>query len=338
VPRGPRLDAPGLVHHIRARGIEGRKIFIDDRDRGDFVHRLASVCADEQAFLYAWSLMPNHFHLTLRTGTTPLSTVMRRLMTGFATYFNRRHKRQGHLFQNRFWSTVIDTETYLLALIRYIHRNPLVSKLVKTIESLAKYPWTGHSALMGMIARQWQDTDEILGRFARQAGEARRKLVTFMSDHNAARKDARFFKGGGLIRSVGGVEQLQRLPKSERWMHDERVLGDGQFVESILEMADRQTPLKKYTDTQRQQKFDLIQSRVCQRLKLATHAVEIGCRRWEIVCARRILVYLAVQYLGLTGKHLSERLNVSQATIARDVVAGKLEISKIGLSVEELCE
>jgi REP-associated tyrosine transposase len=338
MPRGPRLDAPGLVHHIRARGIEGRKIFIDDRDRDDFVRRLADACSDKQAFLYAWSLMPNHFHLTLRTGATPLSTIMRRLMTGFATYFNRRHKRQGHLFQNRFWSTVVDADAYLLALVRYIHLNPLVSKLVGSIKSLAKYPWTGHSALMGTIARQWQDTDEILGRFARQAGTARRKLVTFMSDHQTARKEVVLFKGGGLIRSAGGVEQLQRLPKSERAMHDERVLGGGQFVESILEMADQYTPLRKYTDSQRQQKFGMIQSRVCQRLKLETQAIETGCRRREIICARRILVYLAVQYLGLTGKHLSERLNVSQATITRDVVAGKMEMSKIGLNVEEMFE
>ena len=131
MPRGPRLDAPGVVHHVIARGIERRNIFRTDDDREDFLERLTVVTRGDKAFVYAWSLIPNHFHLAIRTGTTGLSTIMRRLMTGYAVAFNRRYKRHGHLFQNRFKSIVVDDDAYLLGLVRYIHLNPLRAGLVR---------------------------------------------------------------------------------------------------------------------------------------------------------------------------------------------------------------
>ena len=92
---------------------------------------------------------PEPFHLLLRTVLTPLSKVMRRLMTGYAVTFNQRHRRAGHLFQNRYKSVVCEEDPYLLELIRYIHLNPLRAKLVEDLKALDKYPWTGHSVLLG---------------------------------------------------------------------------------------------------------------------------------------------------------------------------------------------
>ena len=149
MPRQPRLDAPGLLQHVMARGIERRKIFLDDKDRESFLERFANILEETQTQCYAWALIPNHFHLLLRTGPTPLSKVMRRLMTGYAVTFNKRHKRSGHLFQNRYKSVVCEEDPYLLELIRYIHLNPLRAKLVKDLKELEKYPWTGHSAILG---------------------------------------------------------------------------------------------------------------------------------------------------------------------------------------------
>ena len=104
--RQPRIDAPGVLHHIICRGIERRCIFTDDNDREDFVNRLDTILSETSTLCYAWVLIPNHFHLLLRTGTTPISTVMRRLLTGYAVKFNHRHKRSGHLFQNRYKSII----------------------------------------------------------------------------------------------------------------------------------------------------------------------------------------------------------------------------------------
>ena len=149
MPRQRRLDAPGLLHHIMARGIERRVIFKDTKDHKSFIERLADVLETTQTQCYAWALMPNHFHLLLRTGPTPISSVMRRLMTRHAVYFNKGHKRSGHLFQNRYKSTVCEEDPYLLELIRYIHLNPLRARLVKDLEELDKYSWSGHSAILG---------------------------------------------------------------------------------------------------------------------------------------------------------------------------------------------
>ena len=149
MPRQARLDAPGVLQHVMARGIERRKIFWDDKDRSSFLERLALILEETQTQCYAWALIPNHFHLLLRTGPTLLSKVMRRLMTGYAVTFNKRHKRSGHLFQNRYKSVVCEEDPYLLELIRYIHLNPLRAGLVEDLKELDKYPWTGHSAILG---------------------------------------------------------------------------------------------------------------------------------------------------------------------------------------------
>ena len=149
MPRQARLDAPGVLQHVMALGIERRKIFWDDKDRASFLERFAVILEEAQTQCYAWALIPNHFHLLLRTGPTPLSTVMRRLMTGYAVTFNIRHRRSGHLFQNRYKSVVCEEDPYLLELMRYIHLNPLRANLVKDLKELDKYLWTGHSAILG---------------------------------------------------------------------------------------------------------------------------------------------------------------------------------------------
>jgi len=104
MPRKARIDAAGALHHIIVRGIERRKIFWDDEDRDSFVKRLGQVLTETYTDCFAWALIPNHIHLLLRTGLSPISVVMSRLLTGYAVQFNRRHRRHGHLFQNRFKS------------------------------------------------------------------------------------------------------------------------------------------------------------------------------------------------------------------------------------------
>ena len=98
MPRQPRLDAPGTLHHVMGRGIEKIKIFRNKNDREDFIRRIEELCTQEAWIVYAWALLSNHFHILVRTGNQPLSTNMRRLLTGYVINFNRRHKRYGHLF------------------------------------------------------------------------------------------------------------------------------------------------------------------------------------------------------------------------------------------------
>jgi putative transposase len=145
MPRQPRLDAPGALHHVMGRGIDGIKIFSNRKDREDFLERLADLCRADALSVYAWALISNHFHLLLRTVNQPLSNSMRKLLTGYVVNYNARHKRYGHLFQNRYKSIICEGDPYLLELTRYIHLNPLRAGIVKNLEGLEGYQWIGHS-------------------------------------------------------------------------------------------------------------------------------------------------------------------------------------------------
>jgi putative transposase len=143
MPRGPRIDAPGILHHVMARGIEKREIFRSDDDREELLARLGTICEEAETIVYAWCLMSNHFHLAVRTGSKPLAHAMRRLLTGYAAFFNTRYARTGHLFQNRYKSIVIDEERYFLGLVRYIHLNPVRAGVVPSVDALAGHRWSG---------------------------------------------------------------------------------------------------------------------------------------------------------------------------------------------------
>jgi putative transposase len=119
MPRKARIDAPGALHHIIARGIERGKIFKDDLDRNNFLERFGTIVLETDTRCYAWALIPNHFHLLLKTGGVPIATVMRRLLTGYAGFYNRRYRRTGHLFQNRYKSILCQEDVYLKEKLRY---------------------------------------------------------------------------------------------------------------------------------------------------------------------------------------------------------------------------
>ena len=133
MPRKARLDVPGTLHHVMVRGIEGKNIFQDEEDRKAFVDRMGNLVEETGTRILAWTLMGNHVHLLIISGPAGLSTFMRRLLTGYAYNFNRKHRRSGHLFQNRYKSIICDLDPYFLELVRYIHLNPLRAGIVKTL-------------------------------------------------------------------------------------------------------------------------------------------------------------------------------------------------------------
>jgi putative transposase len=233
MPRTARLDVLGVVQHVMARGMEGRAIFRDDRDREGFVRRLGEVVVSGKAQLLAWSLMNNHFHLVLCPRGLHLKDLMRRLMTGYAGWYNRRHRRTGHLFQNRYKSIVVEEEPYMLQRVRYVSLNPLRARLVRGMEELDEFPWTGHAVLMGRREYEAQDVEAVLGRFGAKEGEARERYRQFVEGgiSEGIREE---FRGGGLVRSAGGWEALKRRRPEEREVGDLRVLGSGAFVEELL--------------------------------------------------------------------------------------------------------
>ena len=146
MPRGPRIDAPGTIHHVTLRGIERREIFLDDLDREALLVRADRLALLMRILILAWALMPNHIHLVIGTELGVLSRFMARLGTSYALYFNRRYARAGHVFQNRFWSRPVEDDVD--AVVDYVHFNPVRGGLT-TEAGLPQYPWCGHGARVG---------------------------------------------------------------------------------------------------------------------------------------------------------------------------------------------
>jgi len=128
--RRPRIHFNGAVYHVMARGVDGRATFIDDHDRLQFLSALNRICSESSAEVYAYCLMGNHFHLAIQVGPIGLPAIMQRLLTSYATAFNSRHCRSGHLFGARYKAIICRDAAYLAVLIRYIHQNPVRARLV----------------------------------------------------------------------------------------------------------------------------------------------------------------------------------------------------------------
>ena len=318
MPRGPRIDAPGLLHHVRARGVEKRKIFLSDDNREDFLNRLNRVCEEHEAILYAWCLMSNHFHLAIRTGKKPLAKTMTSILTGYAMRFNLVHRRSGHLFQNRYKSTVVDDEKYFLGLVRYIHRNPLRARVVNTLEALQNYPWTGHAVLMGNKKIEIQDVDAVLGYFGKQAGKARRELALFMGMPEA-KKEEKLFKGGGLIRSIGGRENIEEHRRSEKWAYDERILGDGKFVESVLKGEEKQTGFQFQPKDKKWEMFEEVAKKLCEQYEVQPAELTGGSRRRAVSEVRSLLAYFGHRELGLSAAEIGRAFDVSSQAVLKGI-------------------
>ncbi|MBD3392540.1 MAG: hypothetical protein GF418_10685 [Chitinivibrionales bacterium] len=180
MPRKARLHSPGLVHHVMARGIDGRAVFIDDADRNRFLDLLSRGLSRVSYKCYGWSLMPNHYHLVIRASEEPLGPFMRRLNSTYARYFNRKNERKGYVFQDRFKSIPTQDQLYLEELIRYVHLNPLRAGICRDFRVLNRYLWSGHSCIMGYAKRGFQDVKTMLRRFGRDNESARKAYLGFL--------------------------------------------------------------------------------------------------------------------------------------------------------------
>ena len=327
MPRKSRIDAPGALHHIIAKGIEGRRIFENNEDRGNFLARLADILKETKTVCYAWALIPNHFHLLLRTGTFPISTGMRRLLTGHALWYNRRHGRGGHLFQNRYKSILCQEDVYFLELVRYIHLNPLRAKLLPGLSRLDTYKYCGHSVLMGKVKNDWQDTDKVLRLFAKKTGSARRAYRVFVEKGIGQGKRSDL-TGGGLVRSAGGWAGVLALRGAKIFQNsDERILGDGDFVDSVLTAANEAMERRYYLQSSG---FNLgmVAARVAKELGMRPEDVWAAGRYRHLVEARSLLCYWAVRELGVSMASLARKLEISVPAVSKSVIRGE-EIARV---------
>jgi REP-associated tyrosine transposase len=324
MPRLARLDAPGILHHIMIRGIERRKIFRNDKDREDFLDRLSTLLPKTGTSCYAWVFIPNHAHFLFRTGQVPLATVMRRLLTGYVVSFNRRHKRHGHLFQNRYKSIVCQEDVYLRELVRYIHLNPIRAGIVPTLTKLNKYAYCGHSVLMGRKKRSWQDVDYVLSYFNDTGHRAKKDYYSYVeSGLEQGRRSE--LTGGGLIRSLGGWTEVRKygLKVQDHIKSDERILGESDFVADVLSQAnekfDRKYELKRLG-------YDLggIAARVAKIYDIEVDDIFLKGKQQKRVKARSLFCFWAVRELGISLTELAGRLGISVPGVGYSVERGEI--------------
>ncbi len=318
MPRQARLDVPGALHHIMVRGIDKSDIFRSDEDKARFLERLGQTVSEDKCTVYAWVLMDNHVHILFKSGKQGISAVMRKLLTWYAQYFNRKHRRTGHLFENRYKSILCDEDNYLLALIRYIHLNPVRANLVTTLEQLDRYPWSGHRTLIGKAKHPWMDVDHALSEF----GATRRKAVNeYRRFMQAGLSQGRLpeLTGGGLIRSKGGWSQVLSIRRSGRKEEfDERILGGGDFVNAILKEAEekttRQLKLRRSGKT-----IDKIIEEECKKERISPNELKGGGRRRKVSTLRATIAKRGLDELGLSMAEIARHVGVTTSSIAKMV-------------------
>lgn len=316
MPRKPRIDAPGALHHVIGRGIEGADIYRSDGDRDGFLSRLEAVLEETKARCFAWALIPNHFHLLIRTGKEPLSALMRRLLTGYSVAFNRRYERKGHIFQNRYKSILCQEDAYLLELVRYIHLNPIRAGQVRDLADLESFPYTGHSALMGAVLRPWQDTDWVLRLYGENGDNARKGLRRFMQAgiKKGRRPDLSGYSPGRS--GAGGAVKGKAHSAGTGRRSDERILGDSAFVEDVLKACEERSERKRRL-RETGVSFERLVERVSDIMDLDEWQVLKPSKERPRVKARSLLCYWAAKELGMTMTEVAQRLTLSVSAVSQ---------------------
>ncbi|OGR68064.1 MAG: hypothetical protein A2081_02825 [Elusimicrobia bacterium GWC2_61_19] len=315
MPRQARIDVPGRMYHVMSRGIERRAIFLDEQDYADFRERITVWLNKSGGKCLAWCLMPNHFHLLVLRGARPLSEMMHHAMTGYAVNFNLRHRRAGHLFQNRYKSIICDLEEYLLELVPYIHLNPLRAKLVKDLADLKNYKWCGHSAVVSGFPDGILDRRELLGHFGEAEARALDKYNEVMAEKAA--ETARDLSGGGLARSFGGVSTaIGSFPADEKVFSDLRVLGGSGFVEAVLKAAGEVMEIGEKNRAE-------IMGEVENMTGIARADILRRSRERGPAGARAVYCYRCKEEAGASGSELKRELKISQGAVSKLVAKGR---------------
>jgi len=291
VGRKPRLHIEGGLYHILTRGNNCEEIFRDDHDYSTFQETLLKLKGKTGFKLYAYCLMPNHFHLFMEVKSTSTSEIMQRLLTSYSKYYNKRYKKTGHLFQGRYKSIICEKDSYLLELVRYIHLNPYRAGLVK---KPVDWEWNGHKEYIGQKRMGLIDKMEVLEIFSNNLKQA----ITGYSE---------FVRDGTQMR--GGKEYYPE-EKSP-------YLGDDKFIEDLMvrhiNIMENKVPEKKICI-----KVTLkeIADRAAKKFSVSVEGICSRTRNRRITQARKVFIKEAINY-GYKGIEVSTFLNCTQGYVTR---------------------
>lgn len=280
--RAPRIEYPGALYHVLARGNQRREIFHDDADRTKYLAKLAAYKHRHGFALYAYVLMTNHVHLLIETRDVGLGKIIQGIHQSYTQSYNRRYQTVGHVFQGRYKAFVCAREAYLLELVRYIHLNPVRAKLVV---DPADYRWSSHRSYLGMEAVPGVDVQPVLAQFAERPSAARQRYREFVG---AARGD------------------------TARPEYYQRVLGDETFKEDVER---RRTPGPARPASRARTPHELLDL-VARSAGLPRARILGPERSIAVVRARRLFVQ-ACQHSAIPGKEVATFLGRDAGLISR---------------------
>jgi REP element-mobilizing transposase RayT len=277
--RRPRVFAPGLLYHVIVRGNQRRKTFRCDDDYKAYLDRLQKYRAKCNVRIYAYCLMPNHVHLLVETGSTPLAKFMQGLQQSYTQHFNRSYRKVGHLFQGRYKAIICDRDKYLLALVRYIHLNPVRAQLATRPE---RYAYSGHNSYLTNGTAKIVEVTPILKLLGDKKAYERFVLEAIGENHNQA---------------YYAVE-------------DQRFLGEEGFGEELsrdTEQNEGRNAKKPIEATFRE---------IARRVETTPELLRGKDRRWDISTKRAEAVALLVRDYGYAVGEVAKYLGRDQANIS----------------------
>jgi len=286
MPRHPRVHSPDLLYHILTRGNNRQRTFFNDDDYLKFIELLQTTKKNYPFRLYAYVLMPNHFHFLLQTQLATTSKIMQSLLTVYAKYFNATHKKRGHLFQGRYKAILCDKEPYFIELIRYIHLNPVRAHMVPTASA---WPWSGHLEYTGQAVRRLVDFNLIRGIFG-EGAPAHDKYVKFIQDGTDSPSQERFY------------------PRE-----NSPFLGTEEFVlKSSLIISTKNEETRK-----ERLKMDAILSEIAQKAAICPDIIKQRSRSRTVSSVRKQFIRECTTLHGYTDREVADFLGRDHAYIAR---------------------
>jgi putative transposase len=319
--RRMRFDWKGCLHHVMARGIDGRSVFSSLNDKIDLTARLSALITETNFKVYAWAIMPNHIHLLLRTADIPVSHLMHRLLTGYAVCYNKRNDRTGYVFQSRFKSILVQEESYFLELVRYIHLNPLKAGIVDGFESLEHYGWCGHGSVTGHHKIQWHDRSYVLSRFGINSKDQIKKYLGFIKD-KSANKETDLFISGNFILGKHGITTPANSNNCNSWVNNCRILGTKEFALKVMMKlkSNGQWPVRDREDIH--DNISRILLFVQDTWGISLNQMRGSARNTAISDARALVAWICSYHLGLSNTDNASLLGLSRTGIAKAIKRG----------------
>jgi putative transposase len=286
MPRSPRLHVPDGFYHAILRGNNRQPLFFDDDDRRRLDGLIAIASERYGCRIHAYCWMTNHLHIAVQIGQPPLGRFVQWVASQYARTTNRRHGRTGHLFERRYRALLVEQDSYLLQLVRYIHLNPVAAGLVR---DAGEYQWSSHRVYLGCERVPWLSTSFVLSQFADRSAVAKARFVSFICEEHA-QSDADFLDSG-----------------CER---DRRIIGSEGFLE--MHASRPASPVKPSS-------IDELVARTCIEYQLSEDALASSNRARRHAEARACIAWRATNSGAATLAEVARRFKRTEPVLCRAV-------------------